>query len=91
MIGEDSRQITVWQEFGVFAPSKTKMIEIVVNGEPRQVPQGTTITGLLGHLGIRPDRVAVELNRVIIKSSFWPETTLAPGAQLEIVHFVGGG
>ena len=67
------------------------MIEIVVNGEARQVPQGTTITGLLAQLGIRPDRVAVELDRVIIKSSFWSETTLAPGAKIEIVHFVGGG
>ena len=67
------------------------MIEIVVNGDTRQVPEGTTITGLLGLLGVRPDRVAVELDRAIIKSSFWPETTLAPGAQLEIVHFVGGG
>lgn len=91
MIGEDSRQITVWQEFGVFGLSQTKMIEIVVNGEARQVPQGTTITGLLAQLGIRPDRVAVELDRVIIKSSFWPEATLAPGAKIEIVHFVGGG
>ena len=35
------------------------MIEIVVNGEVRQVPQGTTITGLLAQLGIRPDRVVI--------------------------------
>lgn len=67
------------------------MIEIVVNGEARQVPQGTTITGLLAILAIPGDRVAVELDRVIIKNIFWPETSLRPGAQVEIVHFVGGG
>lgn len=67
------------------------MIEIVVNGEIRQVPSGTTITGLLEILGIRAEHVAVELDRSIIKASFWPQTNLAPGARLEIVHFVGGG
>ena len=41
--------------------------------------------------GRAPERVAVELNRTIIKNIFWPETVLAAGAQVEIVHFVGGG
>jgi thiamine biosynthesis protein ThiS len=67
------------------------MTEIVVNGEPRQVPDGTTITGLLAILSIPGDRVAVELDRLIIKNIFWAETHLRPGAQVEIVHFVGGG
>jgi sulfur carrier protein len=67
------------------------MTEIVVNGEPRQVPDGTTITGLLAILSIPGDRVAVELDRLIIKNIFWAETQLRPGAQVEIVHFVGGG
>jgi len=67
------------------------MTEIVVNGDPRQVPDGTTITGLLAILSIPVDRVAVELDRVIIKNIFWTETQLRPGSQVEIVHFVGGG
>lgn len=67
------------------------MIEIVVNGEPRQVPAGTTITGLLTLLAVPPERVAIELDRAIIKNIFWPATELRPGAQIEIVHFVGGG
>ena len=67
------------------------MTEIVVNGEPRQVPDGTTITGRLAILSIPGDRVAVELDRLIIKNIFWAETQLRPGAQVEIVHFVGGG
>ena len=67
------------------------MIEIVVNGESLQVPAGTTVKGLLESLGVAPERVAVELNRSIIKNIFWPETELGAGAKVEIVHFVGGG
>jgi len=67
------------------------MIEIVVNGTPRKVAQGTTILTLLEALAIKEDRVAVELDRVIIKAPRWPETALNEGARIEIVHFVGGG
>ena len=67
------------------------MIEIVVNGETRQVPAGTTVTVLLLILKVAPERVAVELNRSIIKNIFWSATELGAGSQVEIVHFVGGG
>ncbi|MBI2688612.1 MAG: sulfur carrier protein ThiS [Acidobacteria bacterium] len=67
------------------------MIEIVVNGDRREIPPGTTITGLLSLLGIHAERVAVELDRAIVKANFWAGTELRPGAQVEIVHFVGGG
>jgi sulfur carrier protein len=67
------------------------MIEIVVNGQPRQVPSGSTIESLLASLGINGGRVAVELNRQIVKAPLWSQTPVQEGAQLEIVHFVGGG
>jgi thiamine biosynthesis protein ThiS len=67
------------------------MLEIVLNGEPRKVPEGSTLLDLLVALEIPPTRVAVELDRSIIKPTRWPETTLAAGAKVEIVHFVGGG
>ena len=66
-------------------------IEIVVNGEPRTCPEGQTILGLLQQLELDPARVAVELDRRIVKQPRWAETVLQPGAQLEIVQFVGGG
>ena len=46
---------------------------------------------LLRRLDIKPDRVAVELNREIVKQPAWPSTEVRAGAQVEIVHFVGGG
>jgi len=67
------------------------MIEITVNGEPQTAPNGQTILGLLQQLELDPARVAVELNRRIVKQPAWQETLLQPGAQLEIVQFVGGG
>jgi thiamine biosynthesis protein ThiS len=67
------------------------MIEITVNGEPQIAPQGQTILGILQQLELDPARVAVELDRRIVKRPQWPETVLRAGAQIEIVQFVGGG
>ena len=70
---------------------KTKDIQIVVNGQVRNVPEGLTLTHLLLWLDIAGDRVAVELNRNIVRRSDWDTTVVGPGATLEIVQFVGGG
>ena len=67
------------------------MIDIVVNGEPQKTLEGQTVMGLLQQLELDPARVAVELDRRIVKQPHWPETILRHGAQLEIVQFVGGG
>jgi thiamine biosynthesis protein ThiS len=45
----------------------------------------------VAHLGLAPERVAIERNRDIVPRNRWPETVLADGDSLEIVHFVGGG
>ena len=66
-------------------------IEIVVNGETRTAPPGQTILDLLHQLQLDPARVAVEMDRRIIKQPRWSETVLEPGTRLEIVQFVGGG
>ncbi len=70
---------------------RTKDIQIVVNGQVRAVPEGQTLAELLVWLDIAPDRVAVELNRKIVRRPDWDGTTVGPAATLEIVQFVGGG
>jgi thiamine biosynthesis protein ThiS len=70
---------------------QTEQIEIVVNGEGRRVPGGLNVSDLLGWLEVVPDRVAVELDRRIVRKADWPETPVSAGAELEIVQFVGGG
>ena len=71
--------------------AETKEIEIVVNGETRRAPMGLDLGKLLGWLGIEPARVAVELNRAIVRKTDWDSTAIDEGAKLEIVQFVGGG
>lgn len=71
--------------------NQTNPIEIVVNGEPRNVPPGLTVAALLGHLGVDGSRVAVELNRQIVRKPAWTATPVDAGANVEIVQFVGGG
>ncbi len=66
-------------------------IDIVVNGEARNVPEGQTILGLLRQLELDPARVAVEMDRRIVKQPAWDQTRLPAGARIEIVQFVGGG
>jgi thiamine biosynthesis protein ThiS len=71
--------------------AETKTIEIVVNGEPKRAPAGLNVTQLLGWLDADPARVAVELNRAIVRKTEWENTVVGDGAQLEVVWFVGGG
>ena len=66
-------------------------MEIIVNGETRQVEEGTTILTLLNLLALDPARVAVELDRLIVRAPEWPESRLHDGARIEVVQFVGGG
>ena len=62
-----------------------------LNGEQREFSDGLTISALVAQLGMKPDRVAVELNLEIIPRAQWEATTLKDGDKLEVVHFVGGG
>jgi len=71
--------------------TRAVQISIVVNGEPREVPEGETIAGLVGLLELDPERLAIELDRRIVRRAEWTSTRLRAGAQLEIVQFVGGG
>lgn len=73
------------------AGAETQAIEIVVNGNPRRVPEGLNVAGLLAFLEIDPERVAVELNGAIVRKSDWESAAIAEGARVEVVWFVGGG
>jgi sulfur carrier protein len=69
-------------------------MRLQINGEERELepPAGPfTLADLVDKLGMKSDRVAVELNREIVPRDRWVETNLKGGDRLEIVHFVGGG
>ena len=65
-------------------------MNLTINGES-QVFSAETLAALVEQLGMKADRVAIELNREIVAREQWPETRLHDGDRLEIVHFVGGG
>lgn len=66
-------------------------MHIHLNGEPRSFPSGITLYGLVQALDLAPERVAIELNREIVKRDSWGTTAVESGAEIEIVMFVGGG
>lgn len=66
-------------------------MQIAVNGEPTEVPTGTTVRELLVHLGLGDQLVAVERNEQVVPRAEHPATALVEGDRVEVVHFVGGG
>jgi thiamine biosynthesis protein ThiS len=66
-------------------------MKLFINGEDREFTAPLSLSSLVQHLGMKTDRVAIELNRNIVARERWAETNLAEGDRLEIVHFVGGG
>ena len=65
-------------------------MKLTINGET-QALSAETLGALVEQLAMKPDRVAIELNREIVPRGQWSETPLHDGDRLEIVHFVGGG
>lgn len=66
-------------------------MQVILNGEPRELPGPLTLQELLVQLNLNPDRVAIERNREIVKRDRWGEVKVEAGDRLEIVHLVGGG
>ena len=67
------------------------MIQVIVNGEPQEVPSGTTVAALLAQLQMQPRLVAVERNRDLVPRGQHSHCTLEAGDRVEIVTLVGGG
>jgi len=66
-------------------------MEIRLNGEAREIDEGTTVAALLAALDIRRERVAVEVNLEVIRKAAYDSHLLREGDQVEVVSFVGGG
>jgi sulfur carrier protein len=62
-----------------------------LNGESVELPEDLSVLGLLAHLKIKAERVAVERNGLVVKRARHGDEKLAEGDVLEVVSFVGGG
>jgi thiamine biosynthesis protein ThiS len=65
-------------------------MNIKLNGEARQVGDATTIRQLVQQFNLTPEKVAIELNRRLVRSDRYDQP-LTEGDEVEIVTFVGGG
>ncbi len=66
-------------------------MQIILNGEATEIPDGSTALSLLEAQGWAGKRVAIEINLEIVPRSAQAETRLNPGDRVEIVQAVGGG
>ena len=69
----------------------TGSIRVSVNGQVREVPADQSVAGLLEWLELPVERIAVELNKAIVRKRDWGTAAVGDGAEIEIVEFVGGG
>jgi len=66
-------------------------MQVTINGEVREIPDGMTVAALLAHLGVKAPRVAVEVNETVVIRAEHASRVLHAGDGVEIVAFVGGG
>ena len=66
-------------------------MRVYVNGEPRELNDPLTLAELVTELDLPPTRIAIELNRTVVRRNDWSVTALNDEDRIEIVHFVGGG
>ncbi len=66
-------------------------MKITVNGEPRELTGEVSLFELLGRLDLPTERIAIELNREVVRRKDWPNINVSDTDRIEIVHFVDGG
>jgi thiamine biosynthesis protein ThiS len=66
-------------------------LQVFLNGESKTLSESASLSDLVEHLELAPSRIAIELNRVVVRRSTWSSTIIKEGDKIEIVHFVGGG
>lgn len=67
------------------------MVNIVLNGERREIENQLTLDKLLEKFSLPKQRVAIELNKSVVRRGDWTATVINEGDAVEVIHFVGGG
>ena len=66
-------------------------MKVFVNGETREINRQLSLRELLEKLDLPQERVAVELNKEVVRKKDWETVKIADADKIEIIHFVGGG
>lgn len=64
---------------------------ITVNGETKEIEAQTNLSQLLQILALPSERIAIELNREVVRKKDWAAIQIKDADKIEVVHFVGGG
>ena len=64
---------------------------ITVNGENREIKTETNLAELLEYLSLPSERIAIELNKSVVRKKDWENIIVRDADKIEVVHFVGGG
>ncbi len=64
---------------------------ITINGEAKSVAEQINLTELLELLALPSERIAIELNREVVRKKDWATIEIKDADKIEVVHFVGGG
>lgn len=66
-------------------------MEIILNGEKHEVIEQMSLNRLLDHFALPKQRIAIELNSLVVRRSNWESTMINQSDKIEVIHFVGGG
>jgi thiamine biosynthesis protein ThiS len=66
-------------------------MQIIVNGEKKEIEKELNLHELLKRLALPTERVAIELNKTVVRKKDWEAVKIADSDKIEVIHFVGGG
>lgn len=69
----------------------SRRMKITVNGQIKELEREVSLDRLLELLSLPQQRVAIELNREVVRKKDWPDVIVKEADRIEVVHFVGGG
>ncbi len=66
-------------------------MKVFVNGETREISREMNLQEFLKHFSLPDERIAVELNKEVVRKKDWENIKINNADKIEIIHFVGGG
>ena len=66
-------------------------MRVVINGETKEIVNKVSLSELLKHFSLSDERVAIELNKEVVRKKDWENIKINEADKIEIIHFVGGG
>lgn len=66
-------------------------MKIIINGNTKEIPNEVNIIELIEKFSLPKERIAIELNKQVVRKKDWENIKIADADRIEVIHFVGGG